>query len=149
MAQAGEVADTLDNYWKKLAETDNRVAITFITYFESKEVLFRAFDELSFAEVADGSVHMPEGISSKAQIIKDMNRIALVWLMGRFTRDQAGEVVHVFSKHADHNANQKHLAEWAAEYGIALEKKGKGQLVWIDWKKAYGEAKAPKWKFWK
>lgn len=50
---------TLDNYWKNRAGYDEKMAITFITYFKSKGVLFKAFDELSFAEVDGESINCP------------------------------------------------------------------------------------------
>ena len=148
MTQSTTTKDALEGYFTKLAGSDDRVGISFVTYFPSKEVVLRAFADLSFASVVDGRVDLPDGISSQAQIITDKNRIALVFLVGRFSRSQAEEVVRVFSRHVDRAANEAHLAETAADYGRALEDAGKGQLVWIDWGEG-GQPKGRRWRFWK
>lgn len=88
---------------------------------------------------------MPDGISIKSFIIRDMDRIALVYFIGRFTKDQAKEVIPIFSKYADREANKRDLAEHAGGVALKIQERGAGGLIWIDWP----TVRTSKLKFWK
>jgi hypothetical protein len=137
--------ESLDNYWQSRAGDDGKMSIIFATYFKSKEVMFVALERLSFASAHDDTISFPTGISARVMIVTDLDRVALVFLQGRFTKDQAREVIPVFSKYADRAANEKRLAKDAAGLAVKLQDGGKGGVVWIDWPEA-----GRSWlKFWK
>lgn len=120
----------LDDYFVRNLAPDERKIVTFLTYFNSKEAMFQAFHQLSFAEIDKDSIRLPEGISLRAHVITDMNRKVLVFFTGRFTKGQAREVLPVYHKYADHVTNKKHLAEIAAQFAVELSAKGGGGLIW-------------------
>jgi hypothetical protein len=133
MADITEAYEALEGIFRDHARSDGTMAINFITYFGSRETFNDAFDELSLVELRDGNLHLPPGISAKAQIDKERGGIPLLFFQGRFTIDQAKEVVRVFSEHADQAANARHLPAIAADFGSKLAERGGGGLVWVEW----------------
>lgn len=131
--EALEALEALDGFFRARAGADGKMAVTFITYFASRDAFNRALDELSFVEMRDGRLHLPEGISVKAQVDKDKGGIPLLFLIGRFTGDQAREVVRVVSRHASKEANERHLYATAAQFADSLQERGGGGLVWTEW----------------
>jgi len=139
--------EALDKFWDMKVREDNKMWINFITYFKSEETVMKAFKNLPFAKVERGVVKLPEGFIAKLHLMKDLNRIVLVYLMGNFTKSQARKVISTFSHFIDQDINDKYLPEVASKFALALQQKGGGGLVWTDWPEiTENQNKKPFWK---
>jgi hypothetical protein len=125
--------EDLDRLWEIRDTSDGRMHVTFITYLSSKGDLLKTFRELSFADIDGERVSLRDGIKSTASVFTDRNNVVLVFLTGRFEKQQAREVISTLSRHADHTANSRYLAESAASFSKQLQEKGGGTVVWVDW----------------
>lgn len=123
--------DFLKDNWIGPTGTPNPCC--FMTYFKSTDVMFKAMGKLSYAEVGEGTLRLPDGMHLTANVVRDRNRIVLAMLSGQFTMRQAKEAVAAFGKYADHDANQlQDMGSQARTYLSKLKEKGVRQIV-VAW----------------
>lgn len=139
--------EALDKFWAMKVREDNKMWINFITYFKTQESTMKAFENLSFSIMDNRGIKMPDGIIAKLHLMTDLNRIVLVYLMGKFTKKQAREVISTFGRNIDQGVNDQYLPDVAAKFAIALQEKGGGGLIWTDWPELTDAGK--KKPFWK
>jgi hypothetical protein len=137
MDEMTETHRALDGIWESRADHEGRVHIWFLTHFASADDAMKAFGELSVTG-HDGKglyfrTDLAPGVTGKTIVQKDRGGVAFAYLTGRFSRDQAMQIVTVFGGHTDHRANDRYLAEMAAKFGTQIQQQGSGGLVWLDW----------------
>lgn len=134
MRQSRRYYKLLRDNWDGPAGNGTPNPCCFMTHLTSKDVMDRALCELSYADVRNGSLRLPDGMEVVwhevfTYVKTARNRIVLVTIHGKFTMEQAREVIRVFSKYADHKANaQEDLGGFAKK----LQKNLPGQIV-VAW----------------
>jgi len=127
-----DLVRALDQIWETHAR-GSHINMTFVTFFQSDEVVLKALREIPFVEVhPDSSFSIPKHIKASFVGRKDLDRDILA-LGGQLTRSEMHEVARAFNKYADHETNREHLVQAEMQLISIFAKSSKDMVVWAQW----------------